>query len=208
MPHQTFYNLPKEKQQRILEVCIKEFADKTYHKASISNMVKESKIAKGSFYQYFDDKKDIFKYILEYMSNKKLSYFAEILPKMHEMDFFELLKAFYVGGVAFAKDNPDLTKIGNFILKTEDEALKNELMAESDSRSNDYMAVLIQAAIDRGELRSDMDVDFISHMVQSMSLSAIEYYYKRHNSLEEVDEDFIGMTHKMVDCLKEGLMKR
>eukprot|EP00764_Aduncisulcus_paluster_P005887 gnl/Carplike_NY0171/2026_a2729_612.p1 GENE.gnl/Carplike_NY0171/2026_a2729_612~~gnl/Carplike_NY0171/2026_a2729_612.p1 ORF type:complete len:209 (-),score=11.30 gnl/Carplike_NY0171/2026_a2729_612:218-844(-) len=208
MPHQTFFNLPKDKQQRILDVCITEFAEKTYHKASITSIVKQSKIAKGSFYQYFEDKMDIFKYILEYMSNKKLEYFAEIIPKMHEMNFFDLLKGFYVSGVAFAKDHPELTKIGNFILKTEDEAFKAEVMQESDSKSDQFMNMLIQAAIDRGEVRSDVDVAFINHMIQSMSLSAIEYYYKRYNSIGDEDDDFIKMTHTMVDCLKDGLKAR
>lgn len=208
MPHQTFFNLPEDKQQRILDVCIKEFADKTYHKASISNMVKESKIAKGSFYQYFDDKKDIFKYIIEYMGTKKLAYFADIIPHMHEMNFFELLKKFYVAGVVFAKDHPELTKIGNFILKTEDESLKAEVMQDSDGKSEQFMLMLIQGAIDRGEVRSDVDPAFINHMVQSMSLSAIEYYYKSHQSLTDVDTDFIAMTHTMVDCMMDGLKPR
>lgn len=208
MPHQTFFNLPAEKQQRILDVSIKEFAEKTYHKASISNIVKESSIAKGSFYQYFDDKKDLFKYILEHMGHLKLQYFSEIIPKMNEMDFFDLLKGFYVGGVAFAKEHPDLTRIGNFILKTDDEALKNDLMSDSNQQADQFMNSLIQGAIDRGEVRDDIDINFINHMVQSMSLSAIEYYYKTRSSLEDVDDDFVSMTHTMVDCLKEGLMKR
>ncbi len=38
--------------------------------------------------------------------------------------FLNFLKAFYVSGVVFAKDHPKLTKIGNFVLKTDDEDLK------------------------------------------------------------------------------------
>ncbi len=205
MPHQTFFNLPADKQQRILDVCIKEFADKTYHKASISRMVKESNIAKGSFYQYFDDKKDLFKYILEYMGQKKMSYFTDVLPQMFEMNIFDLLKKLYVAGVVFAKDQPELTKIGNFILKTEDEELKNELISDNSSRSDDFMKTIIQAAIDRGEIRDNLDVGFINHLIQSMSLSAIEYYYLKHESLTDMDEDFIEATHAMVDVLRNGL---
>ncbi|WP_430885395.1 TetR/AcrR family transcriptional regulator [Fusibacter sp. JL216-2] len=205
MPHQTFFNLPKEKQQRIIDVCIDEFAEKTYHNASISNIVRQSKIAKGSFYQYFEDKKDIFKYILKYMGDKKLAYYSEIIPRINEMDFFELLKAFYVSGVVFAKDHPKLTKIGNFVLKTDDEDLKKELMKESGARSSDFMSMLIKGAIERGELRSDIEIDFINHIIQSMSLSTIDYYYKKHDSLGEEEKDFIHLTHQMVDCLRDGL---
>lgn len=208
MPHQTFFNLPEDKQKRILDVCIHEFAEKTYHKASISQMVKDSNIAKGSFYQYFEDKLDIFKYIISYIGQQKMAYFLEVLPQMHEKPFFELLKGFYVAGTAFAKDHPELTKIGNFIMKTDDEGLKKAIMADGQKESDDFMKILIMKAVERGEVRSDIEVDFISHMIQAMSLSAVEYYFKKHDSLADSDDDLISMTHAMVDVLEQGLRRK
>jgi AcrR family transcriptional regulator len=66
MPNSTFYNLPLEKQNRIINSAIDEFISKPYTKTSIDRIVKNAEIPKGSFYQYFEEKKDIYLYVLEH----------------------------------------------------------------------------------------------------------------------------------------------
>jgi len=65
MPQQTFFNLPDEKRQLILDLAIEEFAQHDYKNASISNLVARAGIAKGSFYQYFEDKRDLYLYLIQ-----------------------------------------------------------------------------------------------------------------------------------------------
>ena len=60
MIHQTFYRLPDEKRARLLASAHREFTQHTYEKTSINRILDEAKIPKGSFYQYFDDKSDLF----------------------------------------------------------------------------------------------------------------------------------------------------
>ena len=65
MPTRTFLNLKKEKKDRIEKALIHEFSKSTFEQASITNIIKEANIPRGSFYQYFEDKKDAVKYIIE-----------------------------------------------------------------------------------------------------------------------------------------------
>ena len=60
MVHQTFYRLPDEKKERILRSAHREFTQHTYEKSSINRILDDARIPKGSFYQYFDDKSDLF----------------------------------------------------------------------------------------------------------------------------------------------------
>ncbi len=60
MIHTTFHHLPPEKKQRILDCAINEFTAYTYEKTSINRILEEAKIPKGSFYQYFDNKEDLY----------------------------------------------------------------------------------------------------------------------------------------------------
>jgi len=53
MPTETFFNLPKEKQRRILDAAKKEFSRTSLKEASIANVIKDAEIPRGSFYQYF-----------------------------------------------------------------------------------------------------------------------------------------------------------
>ena len=65
MPKQTFFNLPSEKREVILEAARQEFSEVTLQEASIANIIKRAQIPRGSFYQYFEDKDDLFLYLVE-----------------------------------------------------------------------------------------------------------------------------------------------
>jgi len=65
MPKDLFFTLSPEKQSKIINAGIDEFSKEVYQEASINQIVKKSEISRGSFYQYFDDKDDLYFYILE-----------------------------------------------------------------------------------------------------------------------------------------------
>lgn len=64
MPKDTFLNLSEDKKNKIINAAKKEFARVPIEEASIKNIVEEAEIARGSFYQYFESKEDLLKYIL------------------------------------------------------------------------------------------------------------------------------------------------
>ncbi len=65
MPTQTFYNLSDEKRQRLIEAAIDEFTARSFREASITNIIKQAEIPRGSFYQYFEDLDDLFFYLIK-----------------------------------------------------------------------------------------------------------------------------------------------
>ena len=64
MTKDTFLNLSEDKKNKIINAAKKEFARVPIEEASIKNIVEEAEIARGSFYQYFESKEDLLKYIL------------------------------------------------------------------------------------------------------------------------------------------------
>lgn len=87
MPKQTFFNLPTDKQQTLIDSAVKEFTRVPLYEASIANIIKHAGIPRGSFYQYFEDKDDIFFYIMDQYANKKSEKFIAFL-KDSEGDLF------------------------------------------------------------------------------------------------------------------------
>ncbi|WP_125764753.1 TetR/AcrR family transcriptional regulator [Companilactobacillus hulinensis] len=63
MVSKTFTNLSKDKQERIIKALLKEFSNYTLAEAQVSRIVKESGIARGAFYKYFDDLQDAYSYL-------------------------------------------------------------------------------------------------------------------------------------------------
>ena len=64
MPSATFLNLPAEKQEKLLEAATREFSSRPYNEASINQIIKDAGIPRGSFYMYFQDKEDLFRYLM------------------------------------------------------------------------------------------------------------------------------------------------
>ena len=87
MPKSTFYNLNAQKREKIEKALKKEFSKHTFEKASISNIIEEANIPRGSFYQYFEDKEDGLKYIIENFVNDEKEKMKELLIK-NEGDIF------------------------------------------------------------------------------------------------------------------------
>jgi TetR/AcrR family transcriptional regulator len=61
-----FLNLDKEKQDRIINAAIKEFAEKGYDRASTNEIVKEAGISNGLLFHYFQNKKQMFLFLFDY----------------------------------------------------------------------------------------------------------------------------------------------
>ena len=64
MPTTTFLNLPVEKQERLLEAAVREFSRQPFSEASINQIIKDAGIPRGSFYMYFTDKEELFRYLM------------------------------------------------------------------------------------------------------------------------------------------------
>lgn len=65
MPTSTFFNLPPPKRDKLVDAAIAEFACKPYSEVSINRIIQAAEIPRGSFYQYFADKTDLFRYVLQ-----------------------------------------------------------------------------------------------------------------------------------------------
>lgn len=64
MPTDTFFRLPEEKRQRLMDSAWDEFTTVRFSDASINKIIRSAGIPRGSFYQYFTDKDDLFSYLV------------------------------------------------------------------------------------------------------------------------------------------------
>ena len=61
---ETFLRLPEEKRRRFLDAAWEEFTAARFTDVSINQIVRRAGIPRGSFYQYFADKTDLFRHLL------------------------------------------------------------------------------------------------------------------------------------------------
>ena len=87
MPTSTFFRLPEEKRARLIEACWDEVSRARFSEVSINRIITAAHIPRGSFYQYFEDKDDLIRYLLEDMREYFVSLLRNILVEA-EGDIF------------------------------------------------------------------------------------------------------------------------
>lgn len=114
MPKDTFFHLKEEKREKIEKALINEFSKGSLEKASISNIVAEAKIPRGSFYQYFENKEDAIKYVVHKYSKIEKNKLNDFLEET-DGDIFEASLKIYDYMVEKATDNEKLKLITNIL---------------------------------------------------------------------------------------------
>ena len=81
MCSETFLRLPEEKKNRFLDAAWEEFTRVPFPDASINKIVLRARVPRGSFYQYFESKDDLFSYlqqtVLEYLIGEYCKFMRE-----------------------------------------------------------------------------------------------------------------------------------
>lgn len=65
----AFMSLDPQKQKRIINAALKEFAENGYKKASTNKIVEEAGIGKGMLFYYFESKQNLYNYLINYSIN-------------------------------------------------------------------------------------------------------------------------------------------
>ena len=87
----TFLNLKEEKKNRIINAAKKEFSRVPLEKALVSNIIRDSNIPRGSFYQYFENIEDLFVYIIDDIYLKSL----DRIVLDNEDNYFDYMKNYF-----------------------------------------------------------------------------------------------------------------
>lgn len=89
--NEKFFDLKKEKQDRMINAALKVFAMHGYRHASTDDMVREAGISKGLLFHYFGSKLGVYTFVFDY-SVRYMTLELTSTIKKDETDFFELLK--------------------------------------------------------------------------------------------------------------------
>jgi len=135
VPSSTFLNLPAEKQEKLLEAATREFSHRPFNEASINQIIKEAGIPRGSFYMYFQDKEDLFRYLLKGYVDQLFMLLEEFLLR-NGGDIFQALLDLY-DYVQAKIDNQHLGEIGAMtgIIRCNSGMQKNGLLEMLDAET-------------------------------------------------------------------------
>jgi TetR/AcrR family transcriptional regulator len=87
-----FFSMDEEKQQRILNAAISQFAHKGYEQASTNEIVKKAGISKGLLFHYFKNKKELYLFLHQHFTKVLMNEFFAELP-LENRDIFVRLRS-------------------------------------------------------------------------------------------------------------------
>jgi len=167
MPKATFLNLPEPKRRRFVDVSRAEFAQHGFDHASVGRIVRVLGIAKGSVYQYFDDKADLFRYLVEEGGRRKLAWVGED-GRAPEGDIWDGLGAAYRRGLAFTVAEPEWSRL---LLRSQEPSLDPGLAAirrAHRARGHAHLVALLEQGKEQGVVRASVETEAAAWLVHGM----------------------------------------
>ena len=199
MPTKTFFNLREEKRQRIEKALINEFSKSSFEQASITNIIKEANIPRGSFYQYFVDKKDAIKYLIEkfMLSDHEKVYQCLVETKGN---IFDAAVRVYDYRTSNAILNFDIKLVKNIL----EELRKNNInIFENKDIIKNEKSLMEFIDKDKLNLKSDKDLYYFMRIITAIIRSVTMEVLSERISKEEGKE----ILEKELEILKNGMEK-
>lgn len=193
MPSQTFFNLSEEKKKRLIAGAMKEFSSKSLNDASISNIVKNSKISRGSFYQYFEDKKDLYFYLIG-----KFRYnYRQLMFKSFQEEEGDFFKGYKVFGEKYIKLIMESDKFGFFenMYMHMNYQINQEARVDFDHADHQKLpeGKRIIDVVDKSQLKMETDeeiIDILRYILSMLNDTVMEGFWKEL-SITETQELFV-----------------
>ena len=202
MPKITFFNLNIEKREKIKKAIINEFSKNTIAKASISNIVEEAQIPRGSFYQYFEDKEDALKYIIDEFIKVEREEIKDSLKRNNGDIFVTSIDIFrYVSKKSY--NDTDMMLCHNIIQKLKEENVNifDGINYKSMYKANKENGNIINTDILK--IENEEDLKYIMKILTVVIRASIMDVVTKKKSEEKAEEDL----EKQIEILKRGMEK-
>ncbi len=202
LPKETFLNLPEGKKEKIISAAIAQFANLPYERASLSQIVADAGIAKGSMYQYFENKRALYLYIIGLVYQKKKEYLLDVFD--NSSDFFGTLKKYYTKSYLFAVEFPQYHQIINNYWDYYHEEFKHELRQSKDLREADFTR-MFQQAVQAKQVDNKISAKAAFFVYHSVGKELIDNFVD--SSIDSL-ENHLHFIKSVLDILAQGLKVR
>lgn len=209
MPKQTFYNLKAEKRKRITNAFLREFAVQSYDDASLTDVVHELGIAKGSMYQYFEDKLDLYLYLIQEATAVKMQYVGAVQREDHP-DYWSFYKTLFEQGFQFDRDEPlyshFLHNLGENLNSPSVKHLYDDMMQQAVAAFEEMVKYEIKA----GHFRKDISIPSMAFTLYKLGVSIQEQFrfsglIKPQKSIQKQTAVYQNKTKKLLRMIDEHI---
>ncbi len=179
MPNDTWFNLPEDKRRRVLDAALVEFGQRGYGAGSLNVIARDAKVAKGSLFQYFADKLDLWAAVVEHGSARAVEHLTAGIERRGPLPFFDQFRAMAADWIALLKKD-EVLRCGMIALVREvDDAARRVGRGDTNRHFESVFDGLLKRAVADGEFRAGADpivvlwqgITLLRHLVVAAHLS-------------------------------------
>lgn len=201
---ESFNKLPPEKQEKILETAVVEFAEHGYDSANINKIAEKAGVSVGSMYKYFNNKHDLYLMAVGFSVDKLKSVLNEITS--HKMDFLSTVEKIIRAIQLHSRENIYLTKLYNEMTTENNSEFVWKIVSHMEGVTAKLYATFIEEAQQNENARKDIDPRYFAFFIDNLFILlqfsyACEYYKERLKMF--IDDDIFEHD----DLLVEQMMK-
>lgn len=152
--NEKFFDLKKEKQDRMINAALKVFAGQGYRHASTDDIVREASISKGLLFHYFESKLGVYQFVYDY-SVRYMNLELRSYVDAGETDLFQVVKQIEFARMHAMREYPYMQQ---FLNQSMAENVNEALLAvESKREGLEEVYESVNAQIDYGALPAEVD---------------------------------------------------
>jgi AcrR family transcriptional regulator len=166
MPTVTWARVDPARRAAVIEAAESEFGAHGFSRGSLNVIARRAGVAKGSLFQYFADKRDLYAFITDIASQRVRSYVEDLIRELDpRRPFFEFLTDLLDGWVAYYAEHPHERALHAAVSLEVDTEARVSVRSVSNRHYLEVLRPLVHAARIRGDLRPDADTDVLLSML-------------------------------------------
>ncbi len=216
MPRDTLEHIAPEKKERVLREAALLFAEKGFSQTDMAALARRCQIAKGSLYNYFENKEELYTYVCRDGLSRSRRAVWESAPEV--LDIYELVDHVFTAGVAFARLHPEYVALYLNVASSGLDHVARELSIEVEKPTADRLKAAIRAGIEAGSVDPKIDVPQVAWQINNtyvMFLAALvtQHFGMRMREYMEIgspdrelsDEEISGLRERAIEFIRINL---
>ncbi len=166
MPKETFFKIAEDKRERLLREAARLFAERGFNQTDVAELASRAGVAKGSIYNYFESKEDLYLYICrDGIERSRKAIYGDMDPSW---DIYRQVDHIFRMGARFVQAHPHYLVLYDNIASAGMERFSEQMSLEVEKYTADYLKRLIRRDMQRGLIRDDVDVNLAAFLINSL----------------------------------------
>ena len=180
--NEAFRKISEEKQNKIIEAGLNEFAQYGYSEANINKIAESAGVSVGSLYKYFSDKQNLYQTIVNISSDTLQETLGRIIGEND--DIFDIVEKIIGAIQEYARTHHKMFKLYNEMTAENNSELTWKTAGRVEGVTANLYASLIEKAQKQGLARKDFDPRYFAFFLDNLFVMlqfsySCEYYKER-----------------------------